>query len=361
MRRRSLFPVVALSSWLGACDLSHAAAPRRTEARAEVSAQSQASGDKASTATGDKGRLVWFEGACDASGAVPLDEQRFIVADDEDNVLRVYDADRGGAPLMRIDVSPKLALRKQKDPESDIEGATRVGDVAFFITSHGRTRKGKRDPDRFLFFATELPRSGPEVHVHGQPYRRLLEDMLADPKLAPFELERAAELAPKEPGGMNIEGLTAAPDGSLWIGFRSPVREGRALVVRLENPKEVLAGKPARFSSVHRLDLGGLGIRALSSHRGSYLIAAGPTGEGGPFRLYRWDGAGQPKAIERMDLGDLTPEGFFTPEERDSVLVLSDDGKVEIDGRACKKLKDPSRKRFRGVWLKLPDHAGPGR
>src|SRR5690606_15608234 len=37
-------------------------------------------------------RWVEFEGACDASGAVPVDEMHFAVADDEDNVLRVYDA-----------------------------------------------------------------------------------------------------------------------------------------------------------------------------------------------------------------------------------------------------------------------------
>src|SRR5688572_26419365 len=32
-------------------------------------------------------RWVEFEGACDASGAVPIDERHFAVADDEDNVL----------------------------------------------------------------------------------------------------------------------------------------------------------------------------------------------------------------------------------------------------------------------------------
>src|SRR5690606_18992126 len=216
MRHRFPLIAAALGLTLDACEPSHAAAPQRDRVGTKLEAEN-----------GRERRVLWFEGACDASGAVPLDKHRFVVADDEDNVLRVYHADRGGPPLARIDLSPKLALRKQKKAESDIEGATRVGDVAYFITSHGRTRKGKRDPDRFLFFATELPRSGSEVHVRGEPYRQLIEAMIADPRFAPFELERAAERAPKQPGGLNIEGLTAAPDGSLWIGFRGPVREGR--------------------------------------------------------------------------------------------------------------------------------------
>jgi hypothetical protein len=40
---------------------------------------------------------VVFEGTCDASGAVPLDARRFAVADDENNVIRIYDAERGGS------------------------------------------------------------------------------------------------------------------------------------------------------------------------------------------------------------------------------------------------------------------------
>ena len=36
---------------------------------------------------------------------------------------------------------------------------------------------------------------------------------------------RAAEAE----GGFNIEGLAAAPDGSLLIGLRNPIPQGRAL------------------------------------------------------------------------------------------------------------------------------------
>src|SRR5918995_705524 len=57
-------------------------------------------------------RWVQFEGACDASGAVPVDERHFAVADDEDNVLRVYDAFAGGPPVRRTNLSKQLALAR---------------------------------------------------------------------------------------------------------------------------------------------------------------------------------------------------------------------------------------------------------
>jgi hypothetical protein len=33
------------------------------------------------------------------------------------------------------------------------------------------------------------------------------------------------------PGGLNIEGLAATPDGQLLIGFRNPLSEGKALLL----------------------------------------------------------------------------------------------------------------------------------
>lgn len=173
--------------------------------------------------------------------------------------------------------------------------------------------------------------------------------------MAPFDLSRAATLAPKAPGGLNIEGLTATPDGRLLIGFRNPVPNNRALVIPLENPEEVLAGGTARFGPPQLLDLGGLGIRSLSWWRSRYLVAAGPVDDGIEPRLYTWDGTSPPGIVEDVGFPAFNPEGFFSPEERDEILLLSDDGEVLVDGVACKDLRDPARKRFRGAWLRLPN------
>jgi hypothetical protein len=69
--------------------------------------------------------------------------------------------------------------------------------------------------------------------------------------------------------------------------------------------------------------------------------------------LYAWSGPGeQPQLLPDAVPADINPEAFFTPEERDELLVLSDDGTRAVDGLPCKELDDPAQKRFRGVWLR---------
>jgi uncharacterized protein DUF3616 len=298
-------------------------------------------------------RWVRFEGACDASGAVPVDDRHFAVADDEDNVLRVYDAIEGGSAVRKTNLGRQIALKKKG--EVDIEAATSLDGRAYWISSHGRNAKGEEDPNRSLIITTELPTLDDKVEVEGDVYRDLLSDLEREPALARYDLEHAAELAPKEPGGLNIEGLTATPEGQLLIGFRSPVPGGKALLVPLANPSALYGAGQARFAAPIELDLDGLGVRSLSWWRGAYLIAAGPTGEGGPARLYRWSGPGSaPSVLAQAAFADANPEAFFTAESNDEILVLSDDGGREIRGTACKRLKNKKHKSFRGVWLRLP-------
>jgi hypothetical protein len=298
-------------------------------------------------------RWVEFEGACDASGAVPVDERHFAVADDEDNVLRVYDAMVGGEAVRKTNLSRQIALKKKG--EADIEAATSLGGRAFWITSHGRNAKGDEDPNRSLVITTELPSLDERVDVEGEVYRNLLVDLQHEPALARYDLQHASELAPKEPGGLNIEGLTATPDGKLLVGFRSPVPGGKALLVPIDNPEALYGAGQARFGAPIELDLGGLGVRALSWWRGAYWIAAGPTAEGGPARLYHYSGPGSaPRLAGEAVFADANPEAFFTAENNDEILVLSDDGARTVRGKPCKKLKGKKHKRFRGLWLKLP-------
>lgn len=303
-------------------------------------------------------RAVVFEGMCDASGAVALSRDVLLVADDEDNVLRAYDADRGGPPLWSADVSEALGIplegkKRPHHPEIDLEAATVIGERAYWLSSHARNSRGKRKAERFVFFATTVPppNAADRVEVLGQ-YEGMLDDLIADERYARFDLAAAAERAPKEPGGLNIEGMTATTDGELLLGFRNPIPGGRALVVRVLNGPRVVAGDDAaaRFGAPMQLALDGQGIRSMSWWRGRYLILAGDAGPGGASRLHTWDGHGEASPVP-VDLSAFNAEGFFSPEERDEILVLSDDGSTLVDGAACKDLEDASRKRFRGVWV----------
>lgn len=291
-----------------------------------------------------------FTGMCDASGAVPIGPSEFIVADDERNQLHVYDAERGGAPVAVVDVSRDA----NADDEIDLEAATRLGDHALWIGSHGRNKKGKLREDRLRFFVTTIGDAATEIRVIGDPYLRLLDDLLATPALARFDLAAAATRPPKAPGGLAIEGMTARPEGGVLIGFRNPVPDGKALIVPIENPLALSEGQRARIGTPRLVDLDGLGVRALSWWRGSYLILAGSFDSTPAARLYRWDGTSETATPVPLALHHLNPEGFFTPESREQILLLSDDGTRPIDGKDCKKLDDPARQSFRGLWVSLP-------
>ena len=297
---------------------------------------------------------------CDASAAVPVGSGLFAVANDEDNVLRVYARDESGGPLVTFPLNSFLQI-EDKHPEADIEGATRIGNRVYWITSHGASKKGKDRPNRRQLFATELPAQSDKIELIpvGTPYRRLVEDLAALDTLKNYRLELAAG-EPPEAGGLNIEGLTSRPaDGALLMALRSPTPNGKALIVPLENPEEAIDGKAARLGTPILLDLGGLGIRSIeySAAQRHYLIVAGPSGDPGAFRLYRWSGVptAAPEVVPGIDFAGLHPEALVVyPDEATRVQILSDDGDEPVGHDACKDdTVTAADKGFRSRWIDL--------
>lgn len=314
--------------------------------------------------------LVQLEhfGMCDASAAVPVGPSLFVVANDEDNFLRVYHSDISGPPVQTFDLAPCLSQGNGGD-EADIEGGTWLSDRVYWITSHARNKNGKKKPARYQFFAVEFVLREDDLSLRcvGKSYTKLLDDILADPALERFGLKAASELAPKEKGALNIEGLCATPKGELLIGFRNPIPEGKALIIPLENPAEIVEGtSAARLGKAFQLDLGGLGIRSLKywEQRQTYVIIAGHFGAGEsgtaenvPSVIYRWSGdTGQPPVrVEGLDLSDFNPEAqVIYPHQESSFQLLSDDGTVKVGGMDCKDVEDAGQRRFRSRWLSLP-------
>jgi hypothetical protein len=300
---------------------------------------------------------VVCRGMCDASAVVVLDREHFLVGDDEDNILRVYQRTKGGDIVSTFDLSPVLRGTK-KSPEADLEGAARIGDRVYWITSHARNQDGAIRPIRRRFFATTISQSSGRFVIRpvGRPYPDLLLDLVSDPRLKRFNLAAAARLAPKEVGALNIEGLCATPEGHLLLGFRNPVPDGKALLVPLLNPAEVIEGKRARFGDPRQLDLGGLGIRSLARAGNRYFVIAGSYDGEGPSWLHEWDGTElAPGRLNRPELKGLNPEAIEYIEEdgRGRLLVLSDDGTLKIGGVECKQIKDPRLKNFRATTVDL--------
>ena len=300
-------------------------------------------------------RPTQYSGMADASAAVAVSSNLFVVADDEDNLLRLYRSDRGGGPLKEFDCSAFLQW-EGKYPEADLEGAARLGDRVFWIGSHGRNKDGKERLSRCCLFATDIRAIDGAVTLTpvGKPYRRLLVDLISDSRFEQFHLAEAAKRAPKAPGGLSIEGLSATPGGHLLIGFRNPIPGGNALLIPLLNPNEVIEGKPGRFDPAIQLDLGGLGVRDIVYHEGIFIIIAGSWHEGGPSRLYRWAGVGaRPGPLTVAHLGGYNPEAIVIYPQTGlrELQILSDDGNRAIDRVPGKEVSDPRRKRFRSFWV----------
>ena len=161
------------------------------------------------------------------------------------------------------------------------------------------------------------------------------------------------DLSPKK-DGLSIEGLAARPDGALLIGLRNPVPRGRAVVIPLENPGELLsgAGLKARFGAPSFLRLRGLGVRSIGylSGQREYVIVAGARGEPKKrdrFQLYLWSGNpdDKPKKIQELsEFDQFTPEAVVTYEDSNRIQILGDGGRLENADGECKKR--PICKRF---------------
>lgn len=331
-----------------------------------------------------------YSGMCDGSAGAALDDKTFVVATDEansngTNVLNVYLFEQGGAPVRVVDLTPALVPdpnnKDQHDPEhseADIESAARIGNRIYWITSHGHNSKGKRRVDRYRFFATDVEGAGANISVRlaGAPnprpaYMNLLKDMAGDPKLGSFNFKQLDEsnIAP-ESGGVNIEGLCATRDNKLLIAFRSPLSNGKALLVPLENRDEIIEGTSAqaRFGAPVQLNLGGSGIRDIAywKQKDLYIVIAGPAGDKGPFHLYQWSGKPEqePQLIKDKDgreinLSGLSPEGIVIHPTASMFFILSDDGDLPMKspslGKVSLNKELPDKERlFRTLQVTLP-------
>lgn len=295
-----------------------------------------------------------YRGLCNASAALALDGQRFVVADDEVSVLKVYRLDVPGLPLDGEDVDLRAFLGGSA--ENDLEGCAAVGATIYWIGSHGADGDGNPAPGRRVLFATRRGGPGERLLVPlGQPCRRLLDDLAGTPVQQQYDLLGAALRAPKDPGGLSIEGLAETPEGGLLIGLRNPVPTEGALLLTLANPEQVVQGAPARFGPHMTLDLGGQGIRSIERHGANYFIVAGPPGKGKgkAFAVYQWSGRPDeaPRRLEVPLLAGLNPEAlFFDPDG--TLHILSDDGKDQPGGGKCKHLPVEERQ-FRRIAVAL--------
>lgn len=231
-------------------------------------------------------------GSCEASTVVPW-KGGWLVGDNETkDKLFLYNADFSFREVVPL-----------TDPVDDIEALVPVGDKVLVEGSYSRNKDAEERPER--------QRSA----WLGSPARTL--DLGAG--CAPCAMTKTA--APNA-GGLNVEGA-AVVDGTLWLGLRAPIVDGKALLV------EVPGGLDGAGAStgMKKIDLGGRGVREIVPYKTGWLLIGGPAMDSAePHRLFYLDRLdGTPKDLG-VDLPTST-EGVAVEGPTSIVYVVDGDGK----------------------------------
>jgi hypothetical protein len=225
---------------------------------------------------------------------------------------------------------------------SDVDGDPRAPDDLealtmdacgriYALTSHSRDGKGRAKPAReqLVRFRVEGDRM---VDL------QVIDDLKAALGARYPVLAGASVVADvKNQGGLNLEAMDFGPgDGQLWLGFRSPVLNGRAALAAIDAPMAMFeAGDPPQLNrELIELDLGGDGLRGMAwmPGLGGFLLIAGPASrEPRPFRFWFWseEAPGRPRRVTVPGLSDIARAEGVCPAKvggRDVVVLVSDDG-----------------------------------
>jgi hypothetical protein len=272
-------------------------------------------------------------GIYEPSAVQQLPDGRFLVVEDEKRrPLSLVSIGADGS----VDSTPLTATLLQTFSDfwklDDLEGLAldRAGWV-YAITSHSRNDDGeeKKSRERLVRF---------RVDGHRVVEPRVVEGLKRALTATHPELASAAEVRDvKSGGGLNLEGLEISPDQQrLLIGFRSPLRDGRALIASLLNPSGIFEADeaPRLASDLIALDLGGHGIRGLSfvPALGGYLVISGPISrEPGQFALWLWKDQpdGSVRRVSVAGLQGLERAEGVAPAAINGmarIIIVSDDG-----------------------------------
>ena len=266
-----------------------------------------------------------------------------LVADDEDQVLRLYERGVDGAPLKEIDLNDALGLNATQ--EVDLEAVATYQGTHYWLGSHESNQ-------RSMIFATNVTGDNAEnldIQVTGQ-----FTDLAS--QLHDWDTANGHGLGENALGlslGINVEGAAFIGD-SLYLGLRAPLESGFAQLIPIENATALVAGEAseAAFGAPLRLDLDGRAVRSIEpAGDEGYLILAGPVNDDDDvgFGLYLWDGAYAAREIDGIDLNTLPdaltakPESLFDvviTDEGVTASVLFDSGTVDWldDGQESKDL-----------------------
>ncbi len=281
-----------------------------------------------------------LEGIYEPSAAEQMPDGRvFVVEDKISHSLAILTIlDNGSFEVERLDAKTFFApILDKKDPQipDDLEGIA-VDDEGFvyIITSHSRESDGLVYPQREQLIRFKLDGSKPKKMA---AYSNLKADIAA--RYALFA-ESAEVTDVKNKGGFNIEGIAFDKDKkSMLVGFRSPQSDGKAVLVTVENPKDLFVeGAKAKIGEkMTLLDMKNNGVRGIGydPKLDGYLIISGPMSRDRSldFGLWFWNGKSGhdvipveiPGADNVLNRGECVTS--IRRNDQELVLLIRDDGK----------------------------------
>ncbi|PKB17733.1 Ig-like domain-containing protein [Flavobacterium sp. 5] len=308
---------------------------------------------------------IYNTGVADGSTAIPVDANYMFVADDETNVIKLYDRNNSGLSIYQFDVNPYLNLGgTEVDMEASFRSPTNPNRI-YWMGSLSNSKSGEARPDRNRIFATDIVGTGANATLVFVGYYSNLRSKIitwGDANGYNFTSKAATGIEPKRIDGFNIEGLEMGPDGTtMYIAFRAPyvgTGTNKALICPLINFESWFGnGSPSAsptFGSPIELNLNNHGIRSLGKNASNqYLIVAGSYAATGTFELYSWNGqAATAPVLLNVDLANLKPEGIVDVPASISgaftVDLVSDLGSNILynDGLENKDVVEPNHRKF---------------
>ncbi len=320
---------------------------------------------------------IYHTGVADGSTAIFVDANYMFVADDETNVIKLFDRNNSGLSLYQFDVTPFLGLSgTEVDMEASFRSPTNPNRI-YWMGSLSNSKSGNARPDRNRIFATDVVGTGANSTLTFVGYYDKLRSKLitwGDANGYNFTAKAATGIEPKRIDGFNIEGLEMGPDGTtMYIGFRAPyvgTGTNKALICPLLNFESWFGnGSPATnpsFGTPIELNLNNHGIRSLGKNAANqFLIVAGSYASTGTFELYSWNGqrTTAPIALD-VDLTNLKPEGIVAiPSDVSGTFtidLISDLGSNIIyeDGVENKAVAEPNHRKFLTSTLNVNNTLG---
>lgn len=280
-----------------------------------------------------------FNGVFEPSAVQQLPDGKLLIAENEPNhAFSIISIDKTGR-FVEDEALDTRVITGFKRRLSDLEALAREDEgFIYALTSHSRTRKGNRSPDREHLMRFKIQ----DGNVLGlTSYDNLTQVLETDHKLHDLIHERTkAEVSFDE---INIEGMAFDPvKKRLVLGFRDPEFNNMALVAFISNPKDVFErnAKP-EFDEVAVIDIDGGGIRSLNYDPvlKTYVIANEVKDENGQKFSQLWTWSGNPTdESQKIFLPNL--QHITNVEAVDSITVNSKPQMILMgdEGNASQKI-----------------------